>query len=172
MNIVSKFSYLAFGILFLLIGCHSSEKTKSLEMKCGDYQVVISCGHIDIPGQESSLPCNKNKLSFIDAKGIEKAIPDLPLTQKFHDDKRPLVLEDTSPQGVSCYAIDKKTHMVMVEYSRGEGGFTNEIFFEWFKADGEQLTQLGSPLNKKFQRPSEKNLQELPKMKYLGRDEK
>lgn len=125
-----------------------------VELACGANKVSLTCGRDQTPISVDPRKCNRNTVTFHLAQGGDKVIPNPPLTKKFHDDKRPVMLEGTTAMSLECFRTLAGKEYVLMEYGRSlAGGFTNEIFYDLFETDGTRLTLLGIPLKKKFKDP-------------------
>ena len=125
-----------------------------VELPCGPNKVSLTCGRDKTPLSEDARKCNHNTLTFHFSDGSSKVIPDPPLTKKFHDDKRPVMLIGTTPMSLQCVRTLAGKEYVMVEYGRSlDGGFTNELFYDWFEVNGVRLTSISVPLKKNFKSP-------------------
>lgn len=142
---------------------YADESTKgSIEMQCGDFKWVITCGRDLTPKNEDSRECNMNKLTVTSLEGRIKTIDDPPITHKKYDDKRSIMIEGVTPTGMSCLPRFGKFY-VSIMYSRDCG--TVGLFYDLFKNSGTRLTSVGVPLKKGFKDPSESlNWQQLPKI--------
>lgn len=127
---------------------------QKVELPCGQYKVSLTCGRDQTPKSEDSRECNHNTLIFHSPTGVNTVIKDPPLTKKFHDDKRPVMLDDTTPMSLQCVRTLTGKEYVMVEYGRSlGGGFTNEYFYDWFETNGVRLTSISVRLKKNFKSP-------------------
>ena len=145
-----------------LTGCEAVEAPKrQIEMLCGGYKWVIACGRDSTPKSDDRRECNNNTLSYTAPDGKTTVIKDPPLTTEFHDDRRPVMLEGTTPRAMSCLPKQDATY-VSIEYSRDPS--TVGLFYEWFKSDGTRLTTVWVPLQQGFKDPTEGiNWRDLPK---------
>lgn len=128
---------------------------RRIEVQCGAYAVAITCGRDETPKSEDPRECNRNTLTFTGADGKTVVVKDPPVIKKFVDDKRPVMLQGTTPGEILCMTGKDGRRYVSIQYSRGPGSFTNEIFYDWFEPDGRRLTSLGIPLAREFKDPSE-----------------
>ncbi len=152
------------SMIFLSHEVVAGNAKQKVEVQCGQHKATIICGRDNTPQKDDPRECNHNTLTFTSPSGVIVVAKDPPITKKFHDDKRPVMLSDTTPASLSClHGLDGKNY-VEVEYSRGASSFSNEIFYDWFEPDGKRLTSNGIPLKRGFKNPAEGiNWKQLPK---------
>lgn len=132
-------------------GCHAAEAPKrKVDMMCGGYTWVITCGRDNTSKTEDPRECNKNSLTVRSPDGKVTVIKDPPLTTEFHDDRRPVMLEGTTPTGMLCLPKQGR-YYVSVDYSRGSGA--QGEFIELFSEKGSRYTSIGIPLQRSFKDP-------------------
>lgn len=156
-----------------LTGCEAVEAPKrQIEMLCGGYKWVIACERDSTPKSDDRRECNKNTLSFTAPDGKTTVVKDPPLNTEvhteFHDEKRPVMLEGTTPKAMSC--LPKQGHYyVSIEYSRGSGA--QGLFIELFSEKGTRYTLIGVPIQQGFKDPYERiNRKFIPKLIEIEED--
>jgi hypothetical protein len=145
---------LVFTLLyFWLSGCIAAESPKrKVEMQCGGYTWAIICGRDVAPKKDDPRECNNNLLTVISPDGRATVIPPPPLTTEFHNDRRPVMLEGTTPSAMRCFS-NQNHFYASVMYSRDPS--TVGTFYELFNDNGTRLTMAGRHLYKGFKNPYE-----------------